>query len=797
MTNNPLLDRDFLYELDQSSQKETYAKIIALDFSENQTEQIEGRVTGGSINIDGTSAVRRTCSLTLVANEININEFYWGLNNKFKLEIGVRNYVNPKYPDIIWFKMGTYVITTFNTSLATNNYTINISGKDKMCLLNGDIGGSLSASVDFGCIESYGTIYTEMVFEDPRAQYQANKYYYATGQLDDLGRDVYKLADDEYSDRIKYYRKENYTNLDKLPIRDIIREAVHTYAKEPYHNIVINDLEDFGLELLEYRGDENHPLYVVRNINNTGDLTAIANDPDILKNIQLKRINNGGGTVAINAMNEEEYDSLVDGFNEKATIVEFVDGVPGIYYTVARLGFGDTTGYRETDLTYPDDLIANVGDSLTSVLDKIKNMLSDFEYFYDVDGRFVFQRKKTYINTSWNTIKESDGDLYAESAVGTSSTVYSFENNRLITAFQNSPVLDNLKNDFSVWGTRQAVNGQEIPIHARFAIDKKPVYYKSLLDNEIYISEKNYLYPEAIVTDWREIIYQMARDNYQLNQDADFKSRLIRANTAIYQNPDTLEIELKQYYPDGFTGYEQYYTDILGFWRQIYNPDATMEYSYTGGKYDTVREIVNDSTGEFKEYETWVPVEYSEEGTCDFYLEEDHPYRFWNKNIVEHPELLNFWFDFLDTGELQQFSVKAVGDRPKSINDKDVTSIYFRETPNIIYYNPDEYNSNNIKSGYNYIALAQGLQSGLFTISAQGKSAKNRIDELLYNHAYCIENITITAIPVYYLEPNTRIYVHDEDSQINGEYLVSKLTIPLTYNGTMSITATKAVERLY
>ena len=30
------------------------------------------------------------------------------------------------------------------------------------------------------------------------------------------------------------------------------------------------------------------------------------------------------------------------------------------------------------------------------VLDKIKNMFSDFEYFYDVDGRFIFQKKKTY-----------------------------------------------------------------------------------------------------------------------------------------------------------------------------------------------------------------------------------------------------------------------------------------------------------------------------------------------------------------------------------------------------------------
>jgi hypothetical protein len=84
----------------------------------------------------------------------------------------------------------------------------------------------------------------------------------------------------------------------------------------------------------------------------------------------------------------------------------------------------------------------------------------------------------------------------------------------------------------------------------------------------------------------------------------------------------------------------------------------------------------------------------------------------------------------------------------------------------------------------------------LFTISSKGKSAKERIDELLYNHSYCIESANITTIPVYHLEPNTRIFIQDDNSKINGEYIVSRLTIPLTYNGTMSITATKAVSGL-
>ena len=39
---------------------------------------------------------------------------------------------------------------------------------------------------------------------------------------------------------------------------------IHTYAKEPYFNIVINDLDDSGVELLEYRGSE--PLYLIYDI---------------------------------------------------------------------------------------------------------------------------------------------------------------------------------------------------------------------------------------------------------------------------------------------------------------------------------------------------------------------------------------------------------------------------------------------------------------------------------------------------------------------------------------------------
>ena len=85
-----LTDQEFLNKLNQHKHRETYVKIIALTFSEEPVELIEGMATQGSISIDGSSIIRRTCSLTLVAKELNINEFYWGIKSKFKLEIGLK-----------------------------------------------------------------------------------------------------------------------------------------------------------------------------------------------------------------------------------------------------------------------------------------------------------------------------------------------------------------------------------------------------------------------------------------------------------------------------------------------------------------------------------------------------------------------------------------------------------------------------------------------------------------------------------------------------------------------------------
>ena len=216
---------------------------------------------------------------------------------------------------------------------------------------------------------------------------------------------------------------------------------------------------------------------------------------------------------------------------------------------------------------------------------------------------------------------------------------------------------------------------------------------------------------------------------------------------------------------------------------------------------------------------------------------------YWNNGIKESPEALNFWFDFLDSeGELSQYSVKNVGTRPKAENNSDVKAIYFRETPNIIYVDENsvkytkinitedmfyedgayyyisdgsggytlalDWNPNQtyyissldsqraLKPGYSFLQIPS-QSSNIFKFSSQGKSAKDELDNLLYNYSYCTETISMTTLPIYYLQPNTRIFVRDDNSGICGEYIVSSFTISLTYSGTMSINATKAVENLF
>ena len=85
-----LNDKDFLDELYGSPVPEQYFKITILDWQERPLKEIQGLVTGGNLNLDGKSALRRTCSLSAyidieTANITEVNNLF-SLNKKMYCE---------------------------------------------------------------------------------------------------------------------------------------------------------------------------------------------------------------------------------------------------------------------------------------------------------------------------------------------------------------------------------------------------------------------------------------------------------------------------------------------------------------------------------------------------------------------------------------------------------------------------------------------------------------------------------------------------------------------------------------
>lgn len=719
-----LLDTTFLEQLIEQYSHKVYAKVIALTQDELPIAEITGNVTQGNITVDGSSAVRRTCNLTLVTSSIDINNVDWSLHTKFKLSIGLENYIDSKYDDIIWFKQGTYVITSFSSTLNNQGYQISIQGKDKMCKLNGEVGGTLSGSHDFG--------------------------------------------------KLEIQNGDGTITYEPLAVKEIIREAVHQYGLEPYANIIINDVDNIAIKLMDYK-KYHSPAYVVTYMSpeNEKEITSL----EFVDSSPLAQ------------ELEEKYNK--GELNDSSVIIKY-DENTNLECKVFRLDYGDSAGYEATELTYAGDLITNIGETLTSMLDKIKNMLGDYEYFYDLDGRFIFQRQPVSYYQSWNNIQTTNTEQYVDPAASTSASTYHFKKGLLIESFQNKPNINNIKNDISVWGVRTASNG-EIKVFLRYAIDDKPKSYYSLSQEKWYHSTEI-----GGPYDWRELIYQMAVDNNIFHGKLE-----TRRQQVIEKAKEQLMEESKISMPDDkimelylFTwnkGYDIYYPEILSFWRQLYNTDIEyFEWSADGiltvqegrTQYHYIATLSQEKWQAYKENNYWNP---------------DHVYCAEDNSLTfTHPETMNFWLEFIDpNSDIGKFSIKAIGHRPKVVNDSDVKAIYFRETPPILLVPASQDLTLEQKKAQGYVIInIPSYYEEYFDISSKGKSAKDEMDNLLYTHTYYQDSITISSIPVYHLEPNTRITVTDEKSGIYGDYLIKSFSLPLTHDGMMSITASRAVTRI-
>ena len=172
----------------------------------------------------------------------------------------------------------------------------------------------------------------------------------------------------------------------------------------------------------------------------------------------------------------------------------------------------------------------------------------------------------------------------------------------------------------------------------------------------------------------------------------------------------------------------------------------------------------------------------------------------WNPQVYTDPGSLHYWLDFIDSQAiLDKYSVNNIGRRTKVINNNNTSTVYNTEVQDIIFLENNEEAADKIAQ-YNrtqqpYCLLKEN-QMDYFSISSTQASCFDLIRDALYQNLVYNTQITINCQPKYYMEPNSLIYVEDKNSGIQGDYFITNFNLPLSYNGTMSISATQLLTRI-
>lgn len=636
-----LNDLSFLDKLDKMRLRTIYARINILDFNTEETiEYFEGRVTGGNISVSSTSRIRRSLNLQMITRPdyqyIKNLDYLISINRKIKVEIGLANPF-ATYEPIVWFPQGIFVISSAVTTRNTTGWNVSITAKDKMVLLNGICGGTLSGVTRF--------------------------------------------------DRKYIENEDGSITAQEVPIYQIVLEAVNHWGNEPLDNIIINDIPEYGQWIIKYTGMDD--IY-------------FASDYSTVTNSKLE------------AESWETSSHVKLGYITKKT--------------------GEEVGYQETPFVYPGELILKPGDTVVTLLDKIVEQLENFEYFYDINGHFVFQQIKNYTNTAspwW----EIDAENYIETYSNTKYQ-YTLTDQQNTTSITKTPNYDNIKNDFIVWGQRTTSSGTEVDICYRLVVDEKPElimaagwFWEILKDDELF----GYTYTTSSLPP----------------EDPGFTYNLIGKPCAEWREEIFRQATAANFYG---TTYSAYDADLLKYWRDIF---------------DTMKEAWEETGG-------------------------------WNPAIYTDPSSIVYWLDFIDGyPTISKYSVRSIGRRTKVENNNKVKSLFYKEIPDIIFLtDPDEETLERYRiSGQQYF-ITNDKYDALFRHGAVGVSAFDCIRSMLYKHLTYNTTIQVSCIPKYYLECNSIIYVNDAEMSINGNYCINSFSVPLTYNGTMNISMSEVLTRV-
>lgn len=666
MTYPYLNDVEFLNDLYHQPILDQYVKITILNWMEKPLQEIQTKATGGSINIDGSSAMRRTGSLNMFLDKDEINvlevEHLLSLNKKIDIAIGYLNntYKYSEYP-ILWFPQGRFVITQQSLSHSNSGLDLSLQIKDKMCLLNGEFGGVLAQSVNFS-----------EIYETDAAGYEI---------------------------------------ITRPTLYQIILEAVNHFGGEQVGKILIRDLDTRARQVMRWIGRD--PIYLVTGTNGA-ELSLTPQD------------------------NAIEYN------------------------------YGEDIGFIYTDLIYsPGELTGDAGNSICDILDKIRDRLGNFEYFYDLDGNFIFQEKKNYLNTTYsstvlNELNNSSKDYIVN--LNQTGSVFDFSDGTLITSYSNSPQLNMIKNDFIVWGLQD----EKYPIRYHLAIDSTP-----MVGQEHTVIQFD---TEQLNDDFQECRKPLIVDALPAIENA--IAGILYATPAGDSNYNLYTFAEEEYQELGQAPLQ---TIVTKDWRTEL---------YLQGVDDEL--IGSDTNYYFNELKAEWPAIQDITGGDKI-----------KDTISKNPSLCKYYLDIID-GEhsaLKDFSVQSIGRRSKVVVDNNVNCVFSPIIPDYIIIQTGTATTEQERheaeaNGQPFIQVNDSIYSNLAVGGIYSNSAYDAVRDLLYQYTSYNESISIQAIPVPHLEPNHIVTVNDDDSNIHGEYILNSLSIPFDASGTMTCSAVKALTRI-
>lgn len=706
---------NFLSEIDDFLNKKQYTRITLLNWNEDPLKEIQGELTSGTFTSDGSSSVRNSCSLqaSLNSGEYNSDDFKndFAINKKVFLEIGVKNYSKfyEDYP-ILWFPKGVFYISfaAVNSSVSSG-LSISLTLKDKMCGLNGEIGGKFPSTVILDSVDT-------------------------------------QSASGDYIS-------------EKVLIFNIIQELVHHYGGEPLNNIVIEDVPLRIRKIQKWMGEE--PLY-------------------------LKRQGNDTGYIYFEAMTEKPAN---------------MNGIL-TYPTNADIG------YIYSDFVFDQDLTMNANQTIVDALEKIKNYLGNYEYFYDEYGIFHFREIKNYLNTTQAKIVLDDMkrfDYLVDNTVQKSS--YTFSNKKNLIAVSSTPQYQNIRNDYVIQGTREGTgNNQKINVMYHLAIDKKPIAgnaYKDLL-----------VYKEELSGLTRLAFPQVVSTKSSLPNPGNFNLiyRTADTNSFFFWNNNAYkEITPIKYYPVGGPGYitkdwrtEMYLQGLLAknkgtdqgrFFTNLVRSDITNT-DWIEPIYNQNKQLKIDVDFYFEELDAFWPQIYDLENQ-KFYGQEEEQ--------TLHPQTLadgNYYLDFIEpsTSGLGQYSVQNIGRRTEVLVNQDINCLFQPEIPNVIWLNADddkivENRQEAIKMGQPYSQVRGDIYSNFWT-GGYKNSAFDAVKTQLWTYTTYQKVLSLTTVPIFYLTPNTRITVSDSTTNTYGDYVIKSFSFSFGASGQMNISCNQCIDKM-